>query len=139
MTKFFPFSIKYLADIHDLFYVGNQTMAKSDSKVALIQNYLERNPTATWKVAKTELDEHGITGSYFSIQKSKWKSGGTPKKKTARAAAKGKIKRTAVVGRPPKVKTADNSLGYAVEFARSVGGIDSAKELLNQLASMQVK
>jgi len=113
-------------------------MAKNDSKVSVIHSFLEKNPTATWKVAQPELEKLGITGTYFSIQKSKWKTGGTPKK-SSRGAAKGKAKRTAVVGRPAKSKSSDKGLGQAVEFARSVGGIGSAKELLNQLANMQVE
>ncbi len=111
-------------------------MAKSDSKVSIIHSYLEKNPTATWRVAQSELEKHGIGSGYFSIQKSKWKAGSSPKK-SSRGAAKGKAKRTAVVGRPPK-RTSEAGLGQAVEFARAVGGIDSAQELLNQLASMQV-
>lgn len=113
-------------------------MAKRESKVSIIHNYLDTHPTATWKVAKADLEKLGVKSGYFSIQKSKWKAGVSPKNAT-RGASKGKTKRTAAVTRSAKGKAGDNELGKAVEFARTVGGIKSAQELLNQLASVQVR
>ena len=116
-------------------------MARENSKVALIHDYLNSNPTATWKVAQADLEQYGISPSYFSIQKSKWKNdSGTSKRSTkSMKKAKGKGKRgPRAAAATSTSSSADKGLGQAVDFARSVGGIGKAKELLQKLADFQV-
>ncbi len=115
-------------------------MARENSKVSLIHDYLNSNPTATWKVAQADLEQHGISPSYFSIQKSKWKSGGGSGKKSTKSLkkAKGKGKAVATASAPAAASASVKGLDHAVDFARSVGGISKAKELLQKLADVQI-
>ena len=113
-------------------------MARENSKVSVIHEYLNSNPTATWKVAQADLEQHGISPTYFSIQKSKWKTGGGKKTRTSKK-AKGKAKPGPRASKAaPAAKGGDLSLSSAVDFARSVGGISKAQELLKKLADFQV-
>jgi hypothetical protein len=109
-------------------------MPRENSKVSLIHDYLKSNPTATWRVAQADLEQHGISPSYFSIQKSKWKGGGGKKTRSMKK-AKGKAKPE----RAAKAPAGSSDLSSAVDFARSVGGISKAQELLNKLADFQVR
>lgn len=107
---------------------------KTVSKTKLIHDFLEKDPSATWKTAKEALEKHGINGNYFSLQKGKWKNGAASGSTSAPKAA---------VTRGPKPAAAKASAGgtglvQAADFARTVGGIDEAKKLLEQLGAMQV-
>ena len=108
---------------------------KSGSKTKLIHEYLNQNPTATWKTAKNSLEKHGINANYFSLQKGKWKKA---KEEAANGASSSKRVATARKTAAPSTAAAGRHLSEAADFAREVGGIDKAKRLLEQLSAMQV-
>ncbi|MEZ6091046.1 MAG: hypothetical protein R3C05_24105 [Pirellulaceae bacterium] len=112
-----------------------------------IREYLIKDPDVTWKTAEKDLAPLGINESYFSNTKTKLRKDGVlpPRKKKGKKTATAK-KPATVAAKPsapvaaapqaPVAKAAEASgdkMGSAVQFARSVGGLDEARGLIEKL------
>lgn len=101
------------------------------SKTKRILDHLAKNPGHTWKDAQAKLEKHDITGGYFSMVKSKH-LGKPATGERAPGKKRGPKANKSVAGNV-------SSLQQAAEFAKSVGGIESAIAALNQLEQVQIK
>ena len=122
-------------------------MAKqSDSMASMIRDYLIKDPDITWGKASADLEPLGISESYFGNTKTKLRKDVVlppRKKKSKTATAKKpsvgtKVKTAKPVAAPAKSATPSDGMTDAVQFARSVGGLDEARNLLDKLSQMQV-
>lgn len=119
---------------------------RANSMASTITEFLKENPDMTWKDAAATLEPQGVSESYFSNHKSKLRKDGVlPKsgrKKTRKAAGTKATKATKAVGEKKvvakKSSNAGGDLTSAAEFARSAGGLDEARRLLEQLSNVQL-
>jgi len=114
---------------------------RANSMASTITEYLKENPEITWKAAAETLEPKGISESYFSNQKSKLrKEGILPSSGRKKAGRKPAAAKSATAKKPVAKKSAvvGGELASAAEFARTAGGLDEARRLLDQLSEVQI-
>ncbi len=129
-------------------------MAKKKSKSDIIATYVSRFPDATWKTAQSSLESKGIKPGYFASERSKLKAAGLVGENALETEEGADLDTTQAVASGPKKRGpkkrgpkpggkretagASSDLTAAAQFARSAGGLEKARALLEQLAKVQV-
>ncbi|APZ92218.1 hypothetical protein [Fuerstiella marisgermanici] len=106
-------------------------MAKKVNKTQLIKEELTKNPDASPIDVAAKLKSHKVTPQYVSSVKYHMiHKDDAPKTKKRGASAKKKVRK------PNRADISLSDLVAAKEFAESVGGVDTAKAVLDALSKL---